>query len=309
MSEAKNTDPNRGAVISSTEVRFIRSEHVDQEFKIFVALPEPVMPDQRYPVLYVLDGNGIFGLATDIARGLLLGSELPPMIVVGIGYPVGGLAETLNLRMRDYTPTPDDRFVDVAVKMWGGTGGETSGGGPQFLEFIRSELKPFIDAEYPADPHDATIFGDSFGGLFSTFVLLNAPDTFQRYIIGSPSLFWDGCVMLEHERRYAESHDDLRAKVFVACGALETAADMKEMMKNMPPEMAGTFEEYQQAIGGEPQMVEILHPFLETLRGRGYPSLELSSEVFPDETHNSVPALNLSRGLRKVFGTGFFGAG
>jgi predicted alpha/beta superfamily hydrolase len=308
MADTMKLDPNRAAVISSTEVRYIQSTHVDQEFKIFVALPEPLVPDQRYPVLYVLDGNGMFGLATDTARGLLLGMELPPMIVVGIGYPVGGLAETFNLRMRDYTPTPDQRFVDVAVKMWGGSGGETSGGGLQFLEFIRTELKPMIEAEYPADPADATIFGDSFGGLFSTFVLLNKPDTFQRYIIGSPSLFWNGRVMLEHELRYAESHDDLPAKVFVACGALETAEDMRAMMKNMPPEMLGTFEEYQEAIGGEPQMVEILEPFLEALGGRGYPSLELSSEVFPAETHNSVPGLNLCRSLRKVFGTGYFGA-
>ena len=81
------------------------------------------------------------------------------------------------------------------------SGDEETGGGPRFLEFIHTELKPLIEAEYPADPADATIFGDSFGGLFSTFVLLNRPHTFQRYIIGSPSLFWNDKVLLEHERR------------------------------------------------------------------------------------------------------------
>jgi hypothetical protein len=64
------------------------SKTIGQDFLIEIASP-PVAakPGQRFPVIYVLDGNHAFGLAAMAARALQSGPfPLPPTLVVGIGY-------------------------------------------------------------------------------------------------------------------------------------------------------------------------------------------------------------------------------
>ena len=53
----------------------------------------------------------MFPLVAISSRLLQLGAELPPMIIVGIGYKVDTPLETLALRTRDLTPTLDESFV------------------------------------------------------------------------------------------------------------------------------------------------------------------------------------------------------
>ena len=43
----------------------LKSKSVDETFRIFVAKPFPLEPDKKYPVIYVLDGNGLFGMVMD----------------------------------------------------------------------------------------------------------------------------------------------------------------------------------------------------------------------------------------------------
>src|SRR3546814_8030580 len=54
------------------------------QFKISVAAPAMVLPDARVPVLYVADGDLLFGLAAEIARAMMNVGVLPPFYVVGI---------------------------------------------------------------------------------------------------------------------------------------------------------------------------------------------------------------------------------
>src|SRR3546814_12833110 len=56
------------------------------QFKISVAAPAMVLPDARVPVLYVADGDLLFGLAAEIARAMMNVGVLPPFYVVGLGY-------------------------------------------------------------------------------------------------------------------------------------------------------------------------------------------------------------------------------
>ena len=52
--------------IPNTEVRSLSSSIVDQEYQIFVAFPHGYdASDMAYPVLYLLDANGFFGLVTE----------------------------------------------------------------------------------------------------------------------------------------------------------------------------------------------------------------------------------------------------
>ena len=291
--------------LPNTEIRTLRSEFVDQEFRLMIARPfqPPAPPATTYPVVYLLDADTSFPLARQVALSLESGFELPPVLIVGIGY-AGGFAEGALRRNRDYTPTPDPIFTKFAARLGASPPGEGAyGGAGAFLRFLREELKPFIEERFPADPADATLFGVSFGGLFATYTLLHEPDTFQRYIIGSPSLWWDDQVVFEYEARYADQHDDLQARVFIAAGGHETAEHDEAQLSKLPAAMRRPMLEFQEAMHGRVQMVEVIEPFVDALRGRSYANLDLTLHIFPGETHGSVPPMTISRGLRTVFGT------
>ena len=154
-----------------------------------------------------------------------------------------------------------------------------SGGAPKFLAFIRDELMPFIDARYPTNPRDRVYWGDSLGGLFGCYVLFTRPDTFNRYIIGSPSIWWADEDVLKLAEGYTRSHTDLAANVFIGIGGLEETGPIASF-----------------------RMVTNVFRLETMLRAKKYPGLQLSTRVFPDESHTTVPGMSLVRGLVSVFG-------
>ena len=279
---------DRDSPLAGTEVHHLRSEHVGDDFKIFVGHCGTA-GRSGYGVLYLTDANGYFGGAVDLVRSLQLVRHLPCMLVVGIGYPVGDLGETIVRRTRDLTPTVDEAYVRLQAA-------ETpTGGAGALLAFLREELMPWVGGRYDVDPGDTTYYGHSLGGLFGTYVLLREPATFRRYVIGSPSLWWDDRAAFRDEARYAEDHDDLAATAYFAIGAEETQDGRIRQAANLPD------EERARATAWYLDMVDDLEQFVDRLRGRGYPSLDLRCDVFADEFHVTVPFLVLSRGLRYVF--------
>jgi predicted alpha/beta superfamily hydrolase len=259
--------------LSHTEVRSIKSSVVDQEYRIMVALPEGELdPDKLYPVLYALDPDAVFALITQVIRLMQVLDELPELIVIGIGYPALTYKETLGYRSRDYTPTEDPAWLQRFMQARSLTEAHGTGGAQNFLKFIQEELMPFIQSNYPVDPDDKAIGGSSFSGLFGLYALFKEPAIFNKYMIGSPSLWWDDEVLFTFERAYADEHDDLPARVFISMGGLEDEG-----------------------------VIRLMQQMVETLQQRDYPSLELISHIFEDETHLSVPAAAISRGLRVLY--------
>jgi predicted alpha/beta superfamily hydrolase len=275
--------------LAGTEVHYLRSHHVGDEFKLFVGHCGSAASPTPIPVLYITDANGYFGIAVDIIRSLQLARHLPPLLVVGIGYRCGGLDETLSLRTRDLTPSADAGFARLFPELG------TMGGASELLAFIQSELKPWVETRYRVDRNDATYFGHSLGGLFGAYVLLTEPKTFQRYGLGSPSLWWDDEVIFSYEASYAEAHDDLSAKVFLGIGADETQEGRRREAVNHEPALR------EKATAWYIDMVDDMERMVKRLRGRRYPSLSIASAVFPDEFHVTAPPINLSRALRFLF--------
>ena len=120
------------------------------------------------PAVYVSDANGAFGLTVDIVRHLQLGGHLPPLVVVGIGYPVALLRQTLAPRTRDLTPTVSPVMTDGAGDV------VASGGAAAFLAFVADELQPWVRERLPVGP-DAVYVGHSLGGLFGASTLFERP--------------------------------------------------------------------------------------------------------------------------------------
>jgi predicted alpha/beta superfamily hydrolase len=165
------------------------SRYLEHDRTIIVYLPpgyDPEMAD-RYPVLYLHDGQNVFDRATSIgeewhvdesAERLITAGEIEPLIIVGI-YNTG------EHRIDEYAPTPrPDK----------GGGGQADDYGHMLVE----ELKPFIDATYKTLPSAAStaIGGSSLGGLLTMHLGLRYPTAFGRLAVLSPSVWWDDRVIL-----------------------------------------------------------------------------------------------------------------
>jgi hypothetical protein len=236
--------------------------------------------NDRYPVLYVLDADLLFGWVADQIRfvaslhGFPNLPNLPNAIVIGIGYPTTVFDQPrlwISLRARDMTPTQDPEHMRAV-----GSEG-TSGNAEKFLRFMRNELMPYINSNYRTDPEDATIVGASFGGLFALYALFHEPEIFRRYVALSPSLWWDEKVMFEYEREYASKHAELPAKLFLSVGSIEELESANaHMMSN-------------------------LKEFARILEQRKYVGLEWESHIFEDEGHISAQGTAIIRGISSVF--------
>ena len=289
----------------------LKSKSVDETFRIFVAKPVPLVPDKKYPVIYVLDGNLFFGTAMETVRNLSgagLGvGEIPMAFTVAIGYKdATNLLSTFHKRWRDYTPNVGG-VAEKMTKLMGGPSDIAGGGAPDFLKFLNEELKPLMESKYNVDPDDATIAGVSLGGLFPSWTLLNQPGSFQRYIIMSPSIWWNSEEVWKWESRFAKNNNDINAKVFVTAGSLETIEVQKKMMddllKDSPEQVVQMFQPMLDHFENEgwPKMAEITPVFVDKLKSRGYKSLKIHCHNMPDESHSAVVPGGLSRGLRYVF--------
>jgi predicted alpha/beta superfamily hydrolase len=84
-------------LIADTEVRYLESSFVDQEFRLCIGPGwlsfSPAQPTGKVPVIYVLDG-AIDAIAA--VRGLHGGGELPPALVVAIGYPLEAITTSIR---------------------------------------------------------------------------------------------------------------------------------------------------------------------------------------------------------------------
>jgi len=164
----------------------IRSRVLDEARTMDVALPAGYdgSTSQRYPVVYVLDAESEMEPATTVARFYAGSGQLPPMIVIGVRN---------GARTRDLTPAPIAGFAPPPE------GGPT-GGADKFLQFLTTELMPWVDRRYNAAPMRVLI-GHSLGGLFALEVLATAPASFAGYIVMEPSTWWNnGDVALAASR-------------------------------------------------------------------------------------------------------------
>jgi len=286
---------NDESAILHTEIGYLASVAAGAEYKIHVC---KLGSSREVPtiVLYLPDANTAFGLAVQAVRSLQLGGHIPPVLIVGIGYRIQESNESFSLRSRDLTPFAGDPSIDA--RNW------ESGRADQFLEFIRTELKPWVASKFDVDPDNDMFFGFSLGGLFGTYVLLTQPDTFKRYGLGSPSLWLKDRAIFKLEAARALSQDDLSATVFFSAGALETPEGDQIVRSTLPERKRAAAEaahRSQTSIAGEINVVKDMQDMVAALRSRSYPSLNIGSEVLDDEFHLTAAPRCFIKSLRFYF--------
>jgi len=143
----------------------IHSSVLGEDRTILLSLPDDLQSGAApMPVVYLLDGGAQF-LHTVATMDLLSRSDkMPNSLVVGIANTDRG---------RDFTA--------VAVP------GRPSGGAGNFLDFIESELIPFVETGFLTAPH-RTLIGHSLGASFVLHALVERPDLFDAAIAISPAI-------------------------------------------------------------------------------------------------------------------------
>jgi uncharacterized protein len=208
--------PTRGArpcQLGWTET--ILSKELGEERTLNIYLPDGYSPDSAttYPVIYLLDG----GMDEDFVHiaGLIQFSSfswvsrLEPSIVVGI-------ANTDRKRDLTYKSKEGYKLPDFALSYQEAYA--RAGGSDKFMAFIEKELIPFMAQNYKVGNH-TTLIGQSLAGLFATEVLLKKTSLFDRYIIISPSLWWDNNSMLPLAETLIAKMPADQLEVYIAVGA------------------------------------------------------------------------------------------
>ncbi|PWR20719.1 alpha/beta hydrolase [Zavarzinia compransoris] len=146
---------------------------------IQVGLPAGNRPEAGWPVLYLLDGGGMFpGAWRHQEKGVG-----PGAVLVGIGHPGAGRLDMAR-RTFDFTPATAKEYLR-------GRDDTATGGREALLAFIADHLMPRIQAELTVDPARQSLFGHSLGGLFALFALFTRPDLFSTWVAADPSLWWN----------------------------------------------------------------------------------------------------------------------
>lgn len=243
--------------ITIAEIKLIHSTILNEDRKIYVYTP--VNHPEPLPVIYLMDGEMI-SLVAGITDFLYQTNQLPPMIVVGIGnYEYD--------RIRDLTPTHSLLNMDGTSDTirW-----KTSGGGENFLKFIKDEVMPYVEKNYNPLPNKI-FFGHSLGGLMSAYCLLNHPEMFNSYIAISPSLWWDKESIFTNADLLLQNKA-LKNKALFFSDGNEGAEYHKSVIK--------------------------LHSLLQQKKVTG---LRYKYIAYPEETHNSEVVKATQDGLNFIF--------
>ena len=244
--------------IPGSHVRTIKSTSTGRDYELYIHLPSNYEQDKsaKYPALYILDGQWDFKLMDSVLGGLVYDKFVPQMILVGVTYS-GDNPNYDSLRVMDDSPVPDEHVTG-------------SGDAPKFLKFFKTELVPFVETNYRADPSHRVLQGSSFAGLFTLYAMFSDPNFFSGYVAASPYVSYADGYSFRQEAEYARSHKELPARLYLAVGDSEgLTAPVKQ--------------------------------FMSVIQSRGYKGLKIGTRVLEGERHAGNKPEIFNRGLRFIF--------
>lgn len=266
LTTAQPADTNDHSVRQKVSL-FSKILNEDRILYIQVPKDDPAHPDNKYPVLYLLDGESHFDMLAQYCNYLSRWdvNAIPEMIVVGIAN---------TNRVRDLTPThsifdyrgrPDTSANSRLLP---------SGGNEAFLQFIKEELMPYVETHYKTQPFK--IFaGHSFGGITTINCLLTHPGFFNAYISVSPSFWWDREYLLQLAEQRLKKGETLNKIIFYS-DASEGLDDSSTFHTN-------------------------LLRFDSLLRTRNLTGLDHQYRYYPGEIHMTEPIIAYYEALRYIY--------
>jgi uncharacterized protein len=258
-----------------TQLRPFHSDETGRDYMLYVAYPWTYaqQPDRKYPVVYLTDAYWAFAGVSTLCTGLWSDALAPEYILIGIGYK-NLAADNASERFYELTPTSSDMGRMAGVK------GEM-GGSRKFLNAIKNEIIPYVEANFQADPHKRILVGSSLGGLFSLYAMYEEPGLFSGVVAASPSLQWDDDWIVKREA-------ELRGNA--------AGSDGKGRL-HIPTRLY-------MSVGGDeiPMFVDKVKGFEKTLQNAGYTDFSLQFRVCDGLKHTSSFLESFNHGLIFVLG-------
>ncbi len=189
---------------------------------------------QRYPVLYLHDGQNVFDAATSFAGEWGVDETLDSLHALGDeGVIVVAVDNGQQQRFDEYSPWRNQKYG----------GGE----GDAYVDFLARTLKPYIDQRYRTLPDrlHTGVAGSSMGGLISLYAALKYPDVFGRVAVFSPA-FWVAPSIYAVARR---AHPRPGTRIYMVTGAQE--GDTPEVYVRDHQRMLDTLAAAGFTIGGD----------------------------------------------------------
>ena len=231
---------------------------------------------QRFPVLYLLDGDAHFNSVVGMIQQLsqVNGNTIfPEMIVVAIPN---------TDRTRDLTPT----HVESDPPMMDSSFSKTTGGGENFAAFLEKELIPHVDSTYLTQPF-RTLVGHSFGGLAVMQILTNHTKLFNAYIAIDPSMWYDKEKFLKatEQKLSGQKYDGTSLYVGIA-NTMSEGMSLQKMQKDTSTNTRHI------------RSIFAMDKFIKSNSKNG---LKYASKYYGDDDHGSVPLISEYDGLRFIF--------
>lgn len=258
----------------------IQSNILNEKRNIWVYVPDGATGDiytkQRYPVVYLLDGDGHFSSVVGMIQQLstVNGNMIcPEMIIVGIPN---------TDRTRDLTPThvdADPPYMDSAFS-------KTSGGGEKFISFIEKELMPYIESHYPTEPYKMLI-GHSFGGLTVMQTFVHHTNLFNSYVCIDPSMWWDKKKLLKEAKKVLSVKKFQGTSLFLGiANTMENGMTINKVLKDTSNDTKHI------------RSILELRSYFENNKQNG---LKYQGKYYKDDSHGSVPLITEYDALHFLF--------
>lgn len=188
------------------QIQEINSKILSEKRTLNIYLPEGYNTKDtlKYPVIYLLDGSAdedfihVVGLVQYNTFPWI--DRIPQSIVIGIAN---------TDRKRDFT---SPATVEILKKQM-----PSQGGSEKFITFLEKELQPFIEKNYKTT-NSKMIIGQSLGGLLATEILFKKPQLFDKYVIISPSLWWNDGELLKMNPAVLEERFTQQKAVYIGVG-------------------------------------------------------------------------------------------
>jgi predicted alpha/beta superfamily hydrolase len=174
---------------------------------------------QRYPVLYMHDGQNLFDAATSYAGEWGVDETLNELSKShGLRIIVVGIDNGGTDRIHELNPWDNPQYG--------------KGEGVEYMAFVVDVLKPWVDRNYRtrADRRHTVIMGSSMGGLISSYALNHYPGVFGAAGVFSPA-YWMAPQLITDTRTHPPPPT---ARVYFYAGGSESESmvpDMKYMVE------------------------------------------------------------------------------
>jgi uncharacterized protein len=268
----------------------LASDILGRGLRLLVARPLGEAPAAGWPAVYLLDGFEHFATTTQLVRAMANAGETRGAVVVGVAY--ADPADGARQRWLDLTTPSSQATLDRLGRKEVTEAGV--GGLDDYLLAIEAEVKPAIEARFPIDRADQTLFGHSLGGLAVLRALFRQTATYRNFVASSPSIWWDEKSILADEPAFAArvKAGEAAPRVFVCVGGQEETPSRADASR-------GAFTQAEiDKMTRKAKMVGNAHALGRRLRAidgpKGY---EVESFVFRDEGHISVIPAAISRGM------------